>query len=526
MLSGKTNGMKSFLLFISLLLMATLACQTLLGDSDSEAITEETSIEPLPADNSVDSTELLDEQAIEEEISEEVVEDSDQDAASETASEAASETEPETDLEVEEDDGSDVQESSETADDPEESSEQTEARPLSEAEPLVLGKIGFVQEPEGTNVAYAFHIENPNADFGIQDSEYQIAVYDSDGTVLDTDSGFINLVLPSEETAIGSSVWLDEGLRAAEIEVQINSGEPVILDSIPALAIATLRYFDEEFLQRATGVLESQFGEHIEDIIVTVVAYDSEGNIVGSGYTYVDWIDPGESTGVEAYITALGEVDSIVMYPRTSYGSLGSLYGALPEGAANFELIDFGHFQDEFGVTFGLVTQNPNPNFAIEDAKYSATAYANDGSVLFVNGGYFDLILPGDRMVAGGVFYLDSGEEIAGIDYRVRAGEFVETDPIPLLGAENINYLADEYSPTVTGEVLNPFSWDLEDVRVWAILYDEDDKIVGSGYDYVEFIPANGKAATEIYVDGRPDPARVELYPAVTYYEEVEGPPE
>ena len=522
MLSGKTQGMKSFLLFISLLLMATLACQTLLGDAESEAFTEETSIEPLPADNLGDSTELADEQVIEEEIPEEVVEESDQDAASDAASETALEKE----LEVEEDDVLDVQESSETADEPEESSEPTRAIPLSEAEPLVLGKFGFVQEPERIEVAYAFHIENPNVDFGIQESEYQIAVYDSNGTVLGTDSGFINLVLPAEETAISSSVWLDEGLRAAEIEVQISSGEPVILDSIPALVIASPRYFDEEFSQRATGVLESQFGEYLEDIIVTVIAYDSEGNIVGSGYTYVDWIDPGESTGVETYMTTLGEVDSISMYPRTSYFSFEPSRGILPEGAANFELIDFGHFQDEDGVTFGLVTQNPNPNFAIEDAKYSATAYANDGSVLFVDRGYFDLLFPGDQMVVGRFIFLDTDEEIARIDYRLRAGEFIETDPIPPFVADNISYLADEFSPTVTGEVLNPFSWDLEDIRVWAILYDEDDKIIGSGYDFVEFIPANGSAATEIYVDGRPDPARVELYPAVSYYEEIEGPPE
>jgi hypothetical protein len=264
----------------------------------------------------------------------------------------------------------------------------------------------------------------------------------------------------------------------------------------------------------------------MEDIIVTVVAYDSEGNIVGSGYTYVDWIDPGESTGVETYFTAFGEVDSIRMYPRTSYFSLEPSQGILPEGATNFELIDFGHFQDEYGVTFGLITQNPNPNFAIEDAKYSATAYASDGSVLFVDRGYFDLVLPGDEMVAGRFIYLDTDEEIADIEYRLQAGDYIETDPISPFSVENVSYLADEFSPTVTGEVLNPFSWDLEDVRVWAILYDEANKIIGSGYDYVEFIPANGRAATEIYVDGRRNPARIKLYPAVSYYEEVEGPPE
>ena len=528
--SKKNRGTGYLPFFIAFLLLAALACNALSRNEDSEPAFEEAATEPGPAEDAADSSELVEESVVGEEIPEEDVEESDQDAASETASETESGTTPdseeeasELDSKADEDTSADL-ETPESTEEPDESSGELEAP--SEISQLVLGDFGFVQEPELTEVAYAFHLENPNAEYGIQDSEYQIAIYDDSGSILETDSGFISLILPSEKTAIGSSIWLDEGSRAAKIEVQIKSGDPVTLESVPALSTTTPRFFDEEYSNRITGILESQYTEYMKDIVVTIVAYDSQRNIVGTGYTYVDWIDPGESTGIEAYVSIDGEVDSIEMFPRVSYYSLDPSQGILPEGASDFELIDVGHYRDEDGVTFGLITQNPNPNFAIEDARYSATGYANDGSVLFVDRGYLDLILPGEQMVAGRFVYLDTDEEVAQIDYRIRAGDFVETEPIPQFGSSNISFLADDFSPTVTGEVENPFGWDLEDVRVWAVLYDEANNIVGSGYDFVDFIPANGSAAAEIYVDGHPNPTRIEIFPAVSYFDEVLGPPE
>ena len=70
----------------------------------------------------------------------------------------------------------------------------------------------------------------------------------------------------------------------------------------------------------------------------------------------------------------------------------------------------------------------------------------------------------------------------------------------------------------------NPFDWELEDLKEWAILRDADGVYAGGGYSYVPFVPANGSAAVEIYVDGLPDPASVELIPALSYYDETQPP--
>ena len=375
-------------------------------------------------------------------------------------------------------------------------------------------------------MAYAFHIENPNPDFGIQDSEYQVAIFDEAGTVLETYFGFIDLVLPSEQTAVAGSIWLDEGLRAAEIEIQISSGDPLVLESVPSFAVDVPRYFADEYSEWVTGVLQSESDEYLEEIIVSFVTYDEVGNVSGSGYTYVNWIYPHGRVGMEAYMNTNGDIDQIVVYPRTSFSSWYPAYGAIPDDAVDLNLSDSGHVIDETLVAYGLTIGNENESYAVENSRYTVTAYANDGSVIFAETRYLDLIPPGGSTVGGGFGYRENAEEIDFLDYQIRAGEFIESGPIPPIGTENETYLADEFLPTVTGQVVNPFDWDLEALRVWAVLRDEDGNYTGGGFSYVPFVPANSRAAVEIYVDGLQDPASVELIPVLEYYDEAFPPEE
>jgi hypothetical protein len=58
--------------------------------------------------------------------------------------------------------------------------------------------------------------------------------------------------------------------------------------------------------------------------------------------------------------------------------------------------------------------------------------------------------------------------------------------------------------PKVHGRIVNPADRDLTQVKVAAVLYDEADAIVGGGMTYVEFVPAQGKAAVSVRVRGVP----------------------
>ena len=519
--------LRYFWLFLVMAMLPMLACQTLFGESEDEiakqfeeivATPDVTQVVPENSEDLDQSDSSEERDALEEESQSIELPESSDTTEEEAGGEGSSEEAPTPTPEPAED--SSVEQEEETPQD------EPSERLLFDAESLILGQYGFIQQSDGVEVAYAFHIENPDPDFGIQDSEYQVAIFDEAGTVLETDFGFIDLVLPSEQTAVARSIWLDEGLRAAEIEIQISYGDPLVLESVPSFAVDVPRYFSDEYSEWATGVLQSESDEYLEEIIVSFVTYDEVGNVSGSGYTYVNWIYPHGRVGMEANMNTNGDIDQIVVYPRTTFSSLYPAYGAIPDDAVDLNLSDSGHVIDETLVAYGLTIGNENESYAVENSRYTVTAYANDGSVIFAETRYIDLIPPGGSTVGGGFGYRENAEEIDFLDYQIRAGEFIESGPIPPIGTENETYLADEFSPTVTGQVVNPFDWDLEALRVWAVLRDEDGNYTGGGFNYVPFVPANGTAAVEIYVDGLQDPASVELIPVLQYYYEAFSPEE
>jgi len=68
----------------------------------------------------------------------------------------------------------------------------------------------------------------------------------------------------------------------------------------------------------------------------------------------------------------------------------------------------------------------------------------------------------------------------------------------------------------VTGEVISPYTKDITNIRVSAIGYNEAEEIIGGGFTYLDFVPANGKAAVEVSITSSETPATADLYAAVS----------
>jgi len=64
--------------------------------------------------------------------------------------------------------------------------------------------------------------------------------------------------------------------------------------------------------------------------------------------------------------------------------------------------------------------------------------------------------------------------------------------------------------------VKSPYQKDLENIRVAAVAYDEAGNIIGGGFTYLDFVPANGQAAVEVSITTSGVPATVELYPTIS----------
>ena len=470
----------SWLIAISALLLATLACQALTGGE--------------PSEETVESTESAETQAVEEPtLTPTIIQEA---TAVPKPTEAIPTEEP--------------------------TAEPTEPPATKAATPksILLVDQGFGQD--GSEIGYAFLVENPNPGQAVEGSEYQLAALDAEGVILETDSGFIELILPGQTLGVGGSLFLDEGLTVESIEVQLNPGQTVDAEDAPGFEAASVRYFPDEFGSTATGVVTNPYPEVQEDVLVSAVAYNAAGEIVGGGYTYLNFINAGTASGVEVFVTTEDKADRIELYPTYSGLSFLSSGNELPEGASDLILSKYGWGQSEDELGYGMLIENPNPNHTVESAMYHLTAYAEDGSVVAVDEGYVNLLLPGELHGQGGDLYLEEGVTVSNVDVQIRNGRFEPSEPLPFFTAENIAHLPGDFSDTVTGRITNPFDQDISDVRVSAILYNEAGDIIGGGFTFLDFVPASGAAPAEVFVTSSDPPARSELYTAITSLSDFE----
>ena len=142
--------------------------------------------------------------------------------------------------------------------------------------------------------------------------------------------------------------------------------------------------------------------------------------------------------------------------------------------------------------------------------------------MLATDEGYITVILPNQTLGVGGELFLDDDYVVSRLVAQVKAGDFEPSDPIPLFTSENVAYQAGSFFSSVTGLIVSPYSKEISNIRVSAVAYDEAGEIIGGGFTFVGFVPANGKAAADVSITSSGVPATVELYATVTSLSDFE----
>jgi hypothetical protein len=263
-------------------------------------------------------------------------------------------------------------------------------------------------------------------------------------------------------------------------------------------------------------VLSSPYKRDVTDVQVSAVLYDASGNIIGGGYTFVNFVLAGSQTGFHASVNSAGTVDKVEVYASLSGLSLLTNPSGIPAGASAITLDKQGFGQDGRYVGVGFLVTNSNADFAVESSLFRATAYAADGTVLNTEDGYLVLLLPGQILGTGRTMIVDEGQTVDHVDVQVLAGAYEGSAALAGFTAENVTYKGGSYSNSVTGQIASPYTKDITSLQVSAIGYDADGKIIGAGYTYLDFVPAGGKAAVDVpvYVSAPPD--TVDLFAAVS----------
>jgi hypothetical protein len=179
----------------------------------------------------------------------------------------------------------------------------TSANAVSEGvSPLVLLRQGFGQNEH--EFAFGLVLQNPNTTHSIERSQYNITAYSGDGRLLGVEEGYIELVLPGQTLGIAGNTFLADGDITARMDVQIQTGEYVPSDLLPIFTAENIAYQQGDFSSSLTGQIVNPYPRDISNLRVSAILYDSAANIIGGGYTYLDFVPSSGKAAVEVSVTS------------------------------------------------------------------------------------------------------------------------------------------------------------------------------------------------------------------------------
>ena len=377
---------------------------------------------------------------------------------------------------------------------------------------LMLLDYGFTQDK--TSGGAAFLVQNTSSTSVFESTQYRVEAYDEAGTVLDTEEGYINIVFPGERQGVYTDLYLPDGTTISKVEVQINPRDPST-SQFPTnpFTIDHVKYQPGDYFNYVTSVITNSTQQSITDFEVVAVGYDEFGKIIGGGRTYVDFIPGQDSTGMKLNFN--GSVIPTTLEVFSSMTSLSSIGSTNPKESV--ELVDFGYGIEGQSLGVGILVKNTESNSMVEYTRIMVTAYDIEGNVLDAESSSLFMIFPGQTIADSVDLSLPEGTNLDQVKVQILSGD---SEPVPTLGysfsVENINFIAGGYSNKATGIVKSALSKDIDNIQVVAIAFDANDKVIGSGFTYVDFIPANGQSAVEVSMTVSGTPARVEFYPLYT----------
>jgi hypothetical protein len=380
--------------------------------------------------------------------------------------------------------------------------------------PVAISKSGFGQD--GRSVGFAFIIENPNPDLAFEGSSYELSMLDENGVVVGIESDHIDLLLPGQSLGIGGVLQLSEDVAVSAMDVQLVEGNHKPATRLSPFQVESVTYHPGDYYSRSvTGIVNNPTWEDFIDLHICAIVYDDAGNIVGGGDTHLSFLMGKSSSGAVVPVVSTGDSTHAELYPALS----SLIYRAVelpPDDASEIRLTKYGFGQDGSVAGYGMLVENPNSNYAIVGSQYHVTAFSSDDSVLATDEGDINLLLPEQELGVGGYLRLGESMDIEYVVVQIRAGQYRETEPLPQFTFENVSYQPDEYQ--VIGDVIIPYTPDTaDDLRIYAIAYDEHGQIIGGGnsYDIIGMSPTNERATVGVYVEVAGVPATVELFASI-----------
>jgi hypothetical protein len=225
-----------------------------------------------------------------------------------------------------------------------------------------------------------------------------------------------------------------------------------------------------------------------------------------------------DSPSTEEAVMEDATEESIVTAPPEEESTTDTT--AESEETQDLILLDKNYWvQDGADVFTAFFFQNPNTDQIVSDLNYSIYLYDADGAQIQSDGDNVLWIYPGQTVGIAAVFTLaDESVSVGSVSIDWAATyEAANGAQFPFT-LDSAVFWQNGDTPMVTGSISSSSENTYADLRANIICYDANDQIVGGGVGKLEFIPGGDYMGFASYVDAYGDVARVEVYPAFTYY--------
>lgn len=388
---------------------------------------------------------------------------------------------------------------------------------VDDAQPVVVTDSGVgvftaFDEPRGT---WSATVANPNDGVVAEFVEVQATFKDADGVVIDTETDYLDALLPGETRAVGSDYLDTDPADIATVDVVASTRNFRVAgpDDVSVLTVEPSVLERTPDGLRVLAEVTSTDDEVQTNPSVVVVVRDGRGRIVGGITGYVGFVPPDGSVGVEARTS--------LVFPRDVDIELYLDYALEPwiDDVALLDVTESGFTVTGRGEaaqgTWAALVENGDTTRAASYVQVVATFRDADGSVVDVDSGSISAIGPGARGAVASEWMFGMSDRSTSVDVVALASSWVEDPVAGALTATGVKVRPQEYGGVdVTGELVSTFERKVESLNVVVVFRAGNGSVLGGTGSYVDFVPAAGSVGFSISSSfDHPRNATAEVWP-------------
>lgn len=169
--------------------------------------------------------------------------------------------------------------------------------------------------------------------------------------------------------------------------------------------------------------------------------------------------------------------------------------------------------QNEEDLLTAFIISNTDPVNTAYNINYTVYAYDVNGATIGMDTGPIDLILPASNVGAVSEIWLDEPIAVAKVEVTWTFTSQESADYKSPFTAANTRYIKDLYFDVFTGILTNESDVSYTDIRINAVCFDKNGKIIGGGIGMAGILPGKEKVGINVYGKVIESPAAVIFYP-------------